>query len=73
MLLPQLTKGHCCTFHLSAYFHPATQEHAQAPDTEFKPNLVNTVCFLVQFIVMLVTFAVNYQARATALLLRHRS
>jgi len=41
----------------------AAQEDAQAPDTEFRPNLVNTVCFLVQFIVMLVTFAVNYQAR----------
>lgn len=39
------------------------QEDAQAPDTDFAPNLVNTVCFLVQFLVMLVTFAVNYQAR----------
>ncbi|KAK9844208.1 hypothetical protein WJX81_008107 [Elliptochloris bilobata] len=37
------------------------EEDAQAPDTDFAPNLVNTVCFLVQFLVMLVTFAVNYQ------------
>ena len=32
----------------------------QKPDTDFEPNLVNTVCFLVQWVVQLTTFAVNY-------------
>lgn len=32
----------------------------QKPDAEFEPNLVNTVCFLVQWVVQLTTFAVNY-------------
>lgn len=36
------------------------QDHKQKPDTEFSPNLVNTVCFLVQWVVQLTTFAVNY-------------
>lgn len=29
-------------------------------DSEFKPNLVNTVCYIVQNATQLVTFAVNY-------------
>ena len=33
----------------------------QEPNADFKPNLVNTVCFLVQFIIQLITFGVNYQ------------
>ena len=37
------------------------QGEKQEPNTDFKPNLVNTVCFLVQFIIQLMTFAVNYQ------------
>lgn len=37
------------------------QDEVQEPGTEFKPNLVNTVCFLVQFIIQLITFCVNYQ------------
>lgn len=37
------------------------QGEKQEPNTDFKPNLVNTVCFLVQFIIQLITFAVNYQ------------
>ena len=37
------------------------QEEAQAPDSDFKPNLVNTVCYVIQFIIQLTTFAVNYQ------------
>ena len=37
------------------------QGERQAPDTDFEPNLVNTVCFLVNFIVQLTTFGVNYQ------------
>lgn len=30
------------------------------PDADFKPNLVNTVCFLVNWIIQITTFAVNY-------------
>ena len=37
------------------------QEQKQKPDTDFVPNLVNTVCFVVNFIIQLSTFAVNYQ------------
>lgn len=40
--------------------HPRWQDDKQAPDTPFEPNLVNTVCFLVNWIVQLTTFAVNY-------------
>lgn len=32
----------------------------QLPDTEFHPNLVNTVCYFVGTVVQLSTFAVNY-------------
>ena len=35
----------------------------QEPNSDFEPNLVNTVCFLVQFIIQLITFGVNYQVR----------
>ncbi|KAK9819655.1 hypothetical protein WJX72_000825 [[Myrmecia] bisecta] len=35
-------------------------EDMLTPDSEFKPNLVNTVCFLVSFIIQLSTFGVNY-------------
>lgn len=35
-------------------------EERQEPDTEFKPNLINTVCFLVNFVIQTMTFAVNY-------------
>ena len=37
------------------------QDQKQEPNADFKPNLVNTICFLVQFIIQLMTFAVNYQ------------
>ena len=37
------------------------QDEVQEPNADFKPNLVNTVCFLVQFIIQLITFGVNYQ------------
>eukprot|EP00891_Asterochloris_glomerata_P000411 jgi/Astpho2/411/Aster-03461 len=37
------------------------KDEAQAPDSDFKPNLVNTVCYVIQFIIQLTTFAVNYQ------------
>lgn len=36
------------------------QEDAQKPDTDFKANLVNSVCFIIQFFIQLSTFAVNY-------------
>ena len=36
------------------------QEDRQEPDAEFKPNLVNSVCFLVNWIIQVTTFAVNY-------------
>jgi len=35
-------------------------EDRQLPDTVFKPNLINTICFLVNFIIQTMTFAVNY-------------
>ncbi|KAK9845150.1 hypothetical protein WJX84_012056 [Apatococcus fuscideae] len=35
-------------------------EDAQKPDTDFKANLVNSVCFIIQFFIQLSTFAVNY-------------
>ena len=39
---------------------PPRQEDKQLPDTPFEPNLVNSVCFLVNWIVQLTTFGVNY-------------
>lgn len=39
------------------------QHELQKPDTDFQPNLVNTVCFIVNFIIQLTTFSVNYQVR----------
>ena len=39
----------------------ALQDQMQKPDADFKPNLVNTVCFVVNFIIQLSTFACNYQ------------
>lgn len=35
-------------------------EHALDSDADFKPNLVNSVCYLVEQTVQLTTFAVNY-------------
>ena len=40
--------------------HTCPQEERQEPDAEFKPNLVNSVCFLVNWIIQVTTFAVNY-------------
>lgn len=37
------------------------QDQKQKPDADFEPNLVNTVCFVVNFIIQLSTFACNYQ------------
>ena len=37
------------------------QDQKQKPDSDFEPNLVNTVCFVVNFIIQLSTFACNYQ------------
>ncbi|KAL6770987.1 hypothetical protein ACKKBF_B33495 [Auxenochlorella protothecoides x Auxenochlorella symbiontica] len=36
------------------------REERQEPDSEFKPNLINTICFLVNFSIQTMTFAVNY-------------
>ncbi len=36
------------------------QDERLAADSEFKPNLVNTVCFLVNWVIQITTFAVNY-------------
>ncbi len=47
----------CCAADLRAL---ALQENKQLPDTPFEPNLVNSVCFLVNWIVQLTTFGVNY-------------
>lgn len=35
-------------------------EDKQEPDADFKPNLINTVCFLANFAIQTMTFAVNY-------------
>jgi cation-transporting ATPase 13A1 len=35
-------------------------EDRQQPDSDFKPNLINTVCFLANFVIQTMTFAVNY-------------
>jgi cation-transporting ATPase 13A1 len=35
-------------------------EERQEPNAEFKPNLVNTACFLANFAIQTMTFAVNY-------------
>lgn len=37
------------------------EDQKQKPDADFVPNLVNTVCFVVNFIIQLSTFACNYQ------------
>lgn len=37
------------------------QDQTQAPDGDFEPNLVNTVCWLVSYVMQLSTFAANYQ------------
>ena len=47
----------CCAFELRVL---SLQEDKQLPDTPFEPNLVNSVCFLVNWIVQLTTFGVNY-------------
>lgn len=36
------------------------KEERQEPDADFKPNLINTVCFLANFVIQTMTFAVNY-------------
>lgn len=36
------------------------QNERQQAESEFKPNLVNTTCFVVQNAMQLITFAVNY-------------
>lgn len=36
------------------------EEQRQDSESDFKPNLVNSVCYLVEQIVQLGTFAVNY-------------
>jgi len=53
--------------HMAFLMYMQTTAHAlmlpedrQAPDAEFKPNLINTVCFLANFAIQTMTFAVNY-------------
>ncbi|GAB4817890.1 hypothetical protein N2152v2_004936 [Parachlorella kessleri] len=41
----------------------AEVEERQEPDGEFKPNLVNTICYLVNFAIQTMTFTVNYIGR----------
>ena len=43
----------------TAHFIMAPEDR-QEPGGEFKPNLVNTVCFLTNFAIQTMTFAVNY-------------
>lgn len=53
--------------HMTFLMHMQTTAHAimspedrQEPGGDFKPNLVNTVCFLTNFAIQTMTFAVNY-------------
>lgn len=47
--------------HMQAAAHAImAPEDRQEPGGEFKPNLVNTVCFLTNFAIQTMTFAVNY-------------
>jgi len=53
--------------HMGFLMHMQHEAHAlmspeerQDPGAEFKPNLVNTVCFLTNFAIQTMTFAVNY-------------
>ena len=53
--------------HMGFLMHMQATAHAlmlpddrQMPDAEFKPNLINTVCFLANFAIQTLTFAVNY-------------
>lgn len=47
--------------HMQAAAHTImSPEERQEPGTDFKPNLVNTVCFLTNFAIQTMTFAVNY-------------
>ncbi|KDD73618.1 hypothetical protein H632_c1996p0 [Helicosporidium sp. ATCC 50920] len=49
------------------------REERQLPDAEFAPNLINTVCFLVNFVVQTITFAVNYAGEPFATPLRENA
>ena len=53
--------------HMSFLMYMQDQAHSmmltedkQEPDADFKPNLINTVCFLANFAIQTMTFAVNY-------------
>jgi cation-transporting ATPase 13A1 len=47
--------------HMQGVAHAAmAPEDRQPPDGDFKPNLINTVCFLANFAIQTMTFAVNY-------------
>lgn len=46
-------------------------EDKQEPDADFKPNLINTVCFLANFAIQTMTFAVNYVGEPFATPLAH--
>lgn len=46
-------------------------EDKQEPDADFKPNLINTVCFLANFAIQTMTFAVNYVGEPFATSLAH--
>jgi cation-transporting ATPase 13A1 len=47
--------------HMQATAHAImAPEDRQEPGGDFKPNLVNTVCFLTNFAIQTMTFAVNY-------------
>ena len=50
----------CQSFSPEAEIYLVVQEQQQAPDADFAPNLVNTVCWLINFITQLTTFSVNY-------------
>ena len=42
------------------------------PDGPFKPNVINTVVFLISFTMQVSTFAVNYQVCAARAVLQRR-
>jgi cation-transporting ATPase 13A1 len=63
-LLAQFGVHMALLMHLQRGAHAAMADaDRQAPDAEFKPNLINTVCFLANFAIQTMTFAVNYVGR----------
>lgn len=60
-LLGQFAVHMAFLMHVQQVAHDAMDPaDRQLPDADFKPNLINTVCFLANFAIQTMTFAVNY-------------